>query len=115
MKKPVEIVGLLNISKQDSKVEFYITVGDNQYKNRSIGFLSSVVLLEYAFTKLYLNKVYLNVDADNVAAIKLYSKLGFKEEGYFIKDLFIESEENFIDRIRMAIFKDEFIRNEEVL
>lgn len=114
-KRPVGIVGLLNISKRDSKAEFYITVGDSQYKNRSIGFLSSVALLEYAFTKLYLNKVYLNVDADNVVAIKLYRKLGFKEEGYFIKDLFSESEEIFIDRIRMAIFKDEFLRNEEVL
>ena len=107
---PVGLIGLLNIDKINSKAEFYISMGDTNYKRKGIGYNSSKILLEYAFNDLKLNKVYLNVDADNVAACLLYEKLGFKVEGYFTEDLCHKGK--FIDRKRYAILKKDFERKE---
>lgn len=44
---------------------------------------ASQKLLEIAFGELALHKVYLNVYSDNLRAIRLYEKLGFRFEGIF--------------------------------
>ena len=53
-----------------------------------------------------MNKVYLNVDADNVAACSLYEKNGFQKEGIFREDLFRRGV--LIDRIRYAVLRNDY-------
>ena len=64
-------------------------------------------MLKYAFDELGLNKVYLNVDAENIAACNLYEKIGFKCEGVFKEDMM--HRDKMIDRKRYAILKKEWI------
>ena len=101
---PVGVIGLLNVDKINKKAEFYITLGQTEYKGRGIAKRSTLLLLKYAFDELGLQKVYLNVDAKNETARALYEKCGFVLEGTFKKDLFHNGE--FIDRCRYAIFKE---------
>lgn len=63
--------------------------------------------MDYLFNYYNLNKLYLNVRADNQNAIKLYNKVGFKIEGNLEMISFIEGK--YIDIIRMAMLKDEYI------
>ncbi len=107
----VGLIGLLNINKTDCKAEFYITIGEHNYKNKGIATSSSILILEYAFKKLGINKVYLNVDFDNEPAIRLYEKLGFEKEGHFKEDIFRKSDNQLIDRCRYAIMRQEFLKN----
>lgn len=98
---PVGLIGLLGIDYVNSKAEYYICLGEKQYKGKGIAKAASVALLNCAFCELGLNKVYLNVDAQNAVACHLYEKIGFECEGYFREDLFHYGE--YIDRKRYAI------------
>lgn len=49
-------------------------------------------LLETAFSKLKLNRIYLNVFSDNTRAIKFYEKYGFHYEGEFREHIFVRGE-----------------------
>jgi RimJ/RimL family protein N-acetyltransferase len=97
---PVGLIGLLQIDKVNRKAEYYITVGETSYKQKGIATKATKAILDYAFTHLNLHKVYLTVDAKNERAIRLYEKVGFKLEGYFVDDLFSERAQEFIDRER---------------
>lgn len=103
--EPVGVIGLLSIDRINSKAEYYITVGETKYKKRGIATKATKAIIEYGFEKLGLHKIYLNVDADNKAAIGLYEKTGFVQEGLFIDDLYNERKSCFINRARYAIVK----------
>ena len=103
---PVGVIGLLAIDKINSKAEYYITLGNTSYKRRGIARKATMLILEYAFEELALNKVYLNVDADNIAACRLYESTGFSCEGFFRKDLLRSN--SLIDRKRYAILKTDW-------
>lgn len=95
---PVGLIGLLQIDRVNMKAEYYITIGENSYKQKGIATKATKAILEYAFLKLQLHKVYLTVDAKNEKAIRLYEKVGFEREGYFVDDLFCSQNAEFIDR-----------------
>ncbi len=105
---PVGLIGLLSLDIKNKKAEFYISMGDDSFKRKGIGFNATKLILEYAFGVLGLHKVYLNVDADNIPACKLYEKVGFVCEGLFKDDLI--KNDNYIDRKRYAIISDDVLR-----
>lgn len=101
--EPVGLIGLLNIDEKNKKAEYYITIGERSYKGKRIGHVASQLLLKYAFEELVLNKVYLNVDAENIVACKLYEKVGFRCEGIFEEDLLHRGK--MVDRKRYAVLR----------
>lgn len=101
---PVGLIGLLNIDNINKKAEFYITLGEPSYKRKGISTVATQAMIDYAFNELKLHKVYLNTDYDNIAAQKLFEKVGFICEGIFIDDLMYRGK--FINRIRYAILSD---------
>lgn len=103
-KIPVGVIGIINIDKR--KGEYYITLGENDYKRKGISYIASQKLINYGFLKLELNKIWLCVDFDNVAARKLYEKLGFKLEGILKKDIYFKGK--MIDRCMYGLTKDEW-------
>ncbi|MBR5236027.1 MAG: GNAT family N-acetyltransferase [Clostridia bacterium] len=103
----VGLIGLLNIDKQNQKAEFYISMGRDDFKRKGIATLSTKLLLSYAFEDLKLNKIYLNVDEENIAACNLYEKIGFTLEGRFIQDMFHRGK--LINRLRYAILREEWV------
>lgn len=102
---PVGLIGLLSIDKVSQKAEFYISMGDTGYKRKGIATAATRLVLKHAFHDLGLNKVYLNVDADNQEACGLYEKVGFVCEGYFKQDLMHRG--RLVDRKRYAILKED--------
>ena len=63
-------------------------------------------ILKIAFNELMLNKVYLNVLANNHRANRFYLKFGFKFEGTFRQDIKIENE--FYDLNWYSILKESY-------
>lgn len=100
---PIGWIGLIGIDDINQKAEFYITIGNDEFKRRGIATRATKLILEYAFKELNLNKVYLNVDEENEAACKLYEKIGFNKEGRFVQDMLFRGV--LINRLRYAIFK----------
>lgn len=108
-KIPVGVIGIINIGKR--KGEYYITLGETDYKRKGISYVASQKLIDYGFSELGLEKIWLCVDYDNIAARKLYEKLGFKLEGTLRKDIYFKGK--MIDRCMYGIIKEEWSdRNE---
>lgn len=103
----VGVIGLLSIDRVNSKAEYYITVGERLFKNKGIATKATKAIVNYGFKELGLHKIYLTVDAENEAAIKLYEKTGFIREGLFVDDLYNTRESRFIDRVRYAIVRED--------
>lgn len=78
---PVGVIGLLNI--HDGKAEYYITMGETDFKGKGIAKKATLLLLDYAFSQLNLSEVYLYTEVDNIPAQKLFEKCGFMQGGIF--------------------------------
>ena len=103
---PVGVIGLLAINNLNRNAEYYITVGNTALKNKGIATKATYLILGYAFNKLNLNKIYLNVDADNAIACRLYERVGFLCEGYFREDFLRRGK--LVDRKRYAFLKEQW-------
>ena len=101
---PIGLIGLLQIDDVNQKAEYYISLGEIDYLGKGVASKATELILNYAFIDLQLNKVYLNVDADNSRACRFYDKSGFKKEGYFKKEIFARG--HLIDRVRYAYYKE---------
>ena len=102
----VGIIGLLNIDVKNKKAEYYITMGEHNYKGKGIATVASKLLFIYAFEKLELNKIYLYTEVENEIAQHLFEKIGFKKEGKLIEDLIINGRK--IDRYVYGILKKDY-------
>ena len=60
---------------------FYIGIADKENHSKGYGQEATLLLCEYAFMTLNLHRIHLVVHTENVKAIKLYKKIGFKLEG----------------------------------
>ena len=61
------------------------------------------MILQYGFRQLGLHKITLRVLEKNKRAIRSYEKAGFKKEGCFVDDVFVDDQYENI--IYMAIFE----------
>lgn len=80
---PVGIIGLLGI--KDGRAEYYITMGEKQHKGKGIAKEATRILLDYAFSNLNLEEVYLYTEEENIRAQRLFEKCGFEKQ-YLEKD-----------------------------
>lgn len=78
---PVGIIGLLNI--KDGHAEYYVTMGEKEYKGKGVAKDATKLLLEYAFSELGLEEVYLYTEEENVVAQRLFEKCGFEKQGLY--------------------------------
>lgn len=101
---PVGLVGLLNIDRKNQKAEYYILVGDHSCKRCGIATRASELILEYGFTTLKLNRIYLFTETENIGAQRLFEKLGFIKEGILREDVFAKG--RFADRIVYGRLKE---------
>ena len=103
-----EMVGLVEIVEIDyihRRAEFQIIIAPN-HQRKGYATEATKLAMNYAFNVLNLYKLYLIVDCKNEPALKIYKKLGFKEEGILKKEFFVNGE--YRDVYRMAIFQTEY-------
>ena len=100
----VGFIGLLNVDEKNKKAEYYICV-DSHYSGQGIGKTSTELLLQYAFSDIKLNKVYLYTEEDNQKAQFLFEKVGFKKEGFLKDDIYYN--ERFVSRYVYGIWKED--------
>lgn len=94
-------VGLQNIDYKNGNAELGIFIGEEDNLSKGYGSEAIKLLLNYAFNNLRLHNIMLTVYADNLRAIKAYTKCGFKEFGRRREALFRDG--HYIDVIYMEI------------
>ncbi|HEU4719441.1 MAG TPA: GNAT family protein [Bacteroidia bacterium] len=102
--KHIGNIKLGNINWVHRNGELGILIGDKSSWGKGHGTDACRLLVQYAFEKLNLHKVWLAVFSNNPAAISIYKKLGFTEEGRLKEHVF--SEGKFVDKILMSVFNN---------
>ncbi len=74
-------VGLKDIDYARGVAACFVEIGDVNVRGRGVGARAMALLLDYAFGDAGLHKVDLGVFEFNIAAIALYKKLGFVDDG----------------------------------
>jgi RimJ/RimL family protein N-acetyltransferase len=72
---------LFNIEPIDHAAEFGIMIGDKDFWNKGLGREATRLMLKHGFEDLNLNRIYLQVFAENLRGIKAYLAAGFVKEG----------------------------------
>ncbi len=80
-------VSLKNLDMENATAEYAI-ITRKQAQGSGAAFLATGLILDKAFNEIGIHRVYLSVYSNNIPAIKLYEKSGFKYEGEF-RDHFI--------------------------
>ncbi|MBC7861387.1 MAG: GNAT family N-acetyltransferase [Bacteroidia bacterium] len=81
-----------------------IIIGEKEGRGKGYGISACKLAIEYAFTTLNLDKIWLYVFEDNTAARKMYEKLGFVVEGELKKHFFKNGK--FHNIIIMSLFRN---------
>ena len=100
------LIGLLHIDKKNEKAEYYITMCNPSLKKKGIASQATKLILNYSFSELGLNRVYLFTEVENIPAQRLFESVGFVREGCLHED--IVSHNSFADRYVYGICKNDF-------
>lgn len=101
--------GLSAISEVDKRAEYFILIGDTAYWNRGLGTEAGRFVLDYGFSILGLNRIWLTVSEPNIGALRSYRKIGFAEEGLMRESCCRDG--RFHNKIVMGLLRKEWLRN----
>lgn len=102
----IGMVGLSNIDNRNRNAEFGRFMIDKKFRGKGYGREALILILDYAFKHLNLNKIYLDTFEYNNKVINLYKKVGFKQEG--IKRQHIYKDGKYNNIICMSILKEDY-------
>ena len=106
-KKFIGTTGLYLINWVARRAQFRVLIGgEKNIQNKWYGTEITKLIVEYGFKRLNLELIYLGVNEKNIAAIKVYKKAGFIEEGKIRK--FVYNNGIYYDSINMSITKEDF-------
>ena len=105
--KLVGAISLHRIEQFQRKSLLGIFIGDKSQRNLGIGFMSTCLILDFAFNGLDFRKVSLEVIAKNHDAIALYERIGFRIEGIRREEYFVDGKS--LDTHLFGILRSEFM------
>ncbi|SCY63746.1 GNAT family N-acetyltransferase [Flavobacterium caeni] len=79
--QPVGLVDLFDFDPKNNRAGIGILIKDEGERNQGIGGETLELLIRYSFTQLGLHQLYANIDTQNSASLKLFTKFGFVEIG----------------------------------
>jgi len=104
-----ELIGTAGLHRLDYRsrlAEFGLALGLRTAWGQGFGTEATRMTLDYAFGTLNLNRVWLQVYASNAAAIRVYEKVGFRQEGVQRAQHFLEG--RYEDGVLMGILRSEW-------
>jgi RimJ/RimL family protein N-acetyltransferase len=106
--EPNDVIGfcrLVDIDWISRHAELGIMIGNAGQRGRGVGTEATALLCRYAFDDLNLTRLWLRVEAENKAARRLYSRLGFQEEGRLRRQAYVGGD--YRDVILMGLLREE--------
>jgi RimJ/RimL family protein N-acetyltransferase len=109
--EPIGYLTLFEIDDVNRKAELALMIGERRVWGKGFAKETLRILLRHAFAPavddgLGLNKVYLSVFAENVAARRAYRSSGFREDGMLREDMFRAG--TWHDQVLMSALAREF-------
>jgi UDP-4-amino-4,6-dideoxy-N-acetyl-beta-L-altrosamine N-acetyltransferase len=105
-KKNGQHIGNIKLDRFDyvsGTCELGLMIGNSDYHGKGIGREVCQLVTDYAFQRLNLRKISLTVYSNNEAAIRLYKRIGFVEEGCLKQHVYLNG--HYIDKYWMSLFR----------
>lgn len=99
--------GLYRIDHFNRRCELGISIG-REFWGKGFGQDAVRALVDYAFNHLNMNRVALQVLADDPRAVTAYRKAGFSEEGRLRQQAWVHGD--FADELMMAVLREDWQR-----
>lgn len=109
---PVGIAALADYQTNHLRAEFLLGILDKHYRKGSLSIEASLLVLDFAFNQVGLNKVISFVYGYNDQAQKNTLHLGFKQEG--LLEEHIQGRGGLIDLFQNAMLRSRFINNKQL-
>ena len=103
---PIGNVGLFGFNDNARSAEAGIMIGEKAYWDQGYGTEGMKLLLKHGFETLNLNRISLQVFANNPRAIRCYEKVGFVHEGRFRQAMFTDGV--YYDVLWMSVIREEW-------
>lgn len=103
-------IGNIFITKLDTinKVSSYgILVGDDRSRLAGYGFFASLLIIEFMFKKLKINKILGSCISDNYSSWKLLETIGFSREGHITESAY-KTKNSFYDSYIYGLLKKDW-------
>lgn len=106
--RSVGIIGTNSIDLQNRNAEIYLYVGDDQNRKRGIGASAVKQFMSCLFDNYGIHKIFCRIFSYNIASIRLFQKLGFKEEGRLKDHVYCLDEGKYYDLLFFGCFKSDY-------
>lgn len=107
-KKHIGNISLTDIQWKDRHAEIGILIGDKRSRGRGCGTDAIRLVVEHAFGRLNLNKLYCGMIKGNEASRRAFLRIGFKVEGVLRQHFYING--SYLDCFRMGLLYNEYAR-----
>lgn len=104
-KRYIGNVWLWGIHPVNRTAELRVLLGDTQGQGKGYGTDACRTLVEFAFRRMNLNKVFLYVLASNPRAKRAFEKAGFREEGLLREEFYVDGA--YQDVHRMGVLRSD--------
>ena len=105
--RPIGATGLHGLNLEDGMATFGIVIGEKAEWGRGYGTEALEAICDFGFGQLRLERIELDVYADNARGRRSYEKAGFRLEGTLRHGHF--SDGRYVDVLRMALLRDEWL------
>lgn len=95
--KPIGLVDLFDFDPKNNRAGIGIVINETEDRKQGTGQEAVSILINYAFQQLNLHQLYANINSNNVASLKLFSKFDFQKVG--IKKDWVFNQGNYSDEI----------------
>ena len=109
MKIPVTIgtIGIVNLDEHNNSGEYsWLIIGNKEYQRGGFGKESELLMIDYCFGHLKLNRFYADVLDYNEVVLNLHLKTGFKKEALFRKSVFKDNK--YCDVVRFGYLREDY-------
>ncbi|MFX1424969.1 MAG: GNAT family N-acetyltransferase [Promethearchaeota archaeon] len=110
-KKPIGRIGLGHIDWVNGWANAYIWIGEKDYWGKNIATEATVLLVNYAFRELNLNKLHGGVIIDNIASWSVAEKIGFTLEGIEKESIYVDGK--YLDNKTFRLLKEDWINRKK--
>ena len=76
--KSVGLIDLFEFDPKNKRVGLGILILNSQDRNQRIGSQAVGILIDYVFEFLDVHQIFVNIDVNNIASIKLFNNFGFE-------------------------------------
>ena len=103
------LISLLDINYINRCGDIHIMIGDPMSRGKGLGTFAVTEMISHAFNNINLRRIQIEVLETNTAAIKLYKKTGFVEEGVRRKATYKNG--HYVSMIIMGLLREEWEEN----